>query len=137
MIQTYQPDNYAIVHAANQDYEGFYEEEITYRELMLYPPVANMMGVLVMSGDEFTGMEYAKELSDSLKSLYSEYRPAIIGPASAAIGKIQDVYRYVFYIKHKDYDVLVKMNDTMESIIEEKGWNKESVQFDFNPVNIA
>ena len=29
VIQTYQPDHYAVVHAANQDYEGFYEEEIS------------------------------------------------------------------------------------------------------------
>lgn len=137
VIQTYQPENYAIIHAANQDYEGFYEEEISYRELMLYPPAANMIGVLVMSGDELTGIEHAKELADKLKSLYSQYRPAIIGPAAAAIGKIQDVYRYVFYIKHKDYNILVQMKDTMENIIEEKGWNKDSVQFDFNPVNIT
>ena len=72
VIQTYQPENYAVIHAANQDYEGFYEEEISYRELMLYPPVANMMGVLVMSEDELTGIEHAKELSDNLKSLYSQ-----------------------------------------------------------------
>ncbi|MDE5932607.1 MAG: primosomal protein N', partial [Lachnospiraceae bacterium] len=34
VIQTYQPEHYSIVHAANQDYEGFYEEEIVYRELL-------------------------------------------------------------------------------------------------------
>ena len=46
VIQTYQPEHYSIVHAARQDYAGFYEEEIAYRELMQYPPAAHMLAVL-------------------------------------------------------------------------------------------
>lgn len=37
LIQTYQPDHYAIVCAAKQDYEAFYAQEILYRKLMNYP----------------------------------------------------------------------------------------------------
>ena len=52
MIQTYSPEHYAVVTAAAQDYEAFYEEEIRYRDLMGYPPVENLMAVLVSCGDE-------------------------------------------------------------------------------------
>ncbi len=135
VIQTYQPDNYAVVHAANQDYEGFYEEELAYRDLMLYPPAANMMAVLILSTDELTGVAHARELADMVKQLYAKERIAVIGPASASIGKINDVYRNVFYIKHTEYETLVKIKDRMEHMMEEKGWNTDTVQFDFNPMS--
>ena len=135
VIQTYQPDHYAVVHAASQDYEGFYEEEISYRDLMAYPPAAHMMAVLVLSGDAQTGAVRARELVGQAKSEFGEARPALIGPAEAFIGRISDVYRYVFYIKHRDYQVLTRIKDALEQMIHARQWNPDSVQFDFDPMN--
>lgn len=135
VIQTYQPEHYAVVHAANQDFEGFYEEEISYRDLMMYPPVANMMAILVLSNDELTGAAHAQELADAIKSQFAPERPYVIGPAAASIGKINDVYRNIIYIKHRDYDTLVRIKDEMEALIAKKEWNADTVQFDFNPMS--
>lgn len=135
VIQTYQPEHYAVVHAANQDYEGFFEEELSYRDLMLYPPVAHMMAVLVLAGDELTGAEHAGELADYTKKCFFEKKPAVIGPSHAGVGKINDVYRFVFYIKHRDYAVLVEIKDALERLINGRQWGSDSVQFDFNPMN--
>ena len=52
VIQTYTPTHYSIVTAAAQDYEAFYEEEIRYRQIMGYPPVENLLAVLVSCEDE-------------------------------------------------------------------------------------
>ena len=46
VIQTYDPEHYSIVHAAGQDYDAFYDEEMGYRELMGYPPSNHMMAVM-------------------------------------------------------------------------------------------
>jgi primosomal protein N' (replication factor Y) len=135
VIQTYQPEHYTIVHAANQDYKGFYEEEMSYRDLMMYPPAAHMMAVLVLSADELSGESHIMELADRTRFKFADKSPRVIGPAQAAIGKINDVYRYIFYIKHKDYHVLVDIKDELESFIETMKWNSDSVQFDFNPMN--
>ena len=51
VIQTYSPEHYAVVKAAAQDYEAFYAQEISYRELMGYPPVEHLLAVLVSCGD--------------------------------------------------------------------------------------
>lgn len=136
VIQTYNPEHYAVVHAANQDYEGFYEEEIAYRELMDYPPAANMMAVLILSENELTGSAHAKELADTIKKTFQQEKPLIIGPSVATVGKISDVYRYIFYVKHKNYEVLVDIKDSMEKLIAQREWNTESVQFDFNPMSV-
>lgn len=135
VIQTYSPEHYAVVHAANQDYEGFYEEEISYRDLMNYPPVANMMAILILSEDELTGAAHAQELVDEIKKRYQGERPLVIGPSSASVGKINDIYRYIFYIKHSNYDTLVRIKNCMEMLIKEKEWNADTVQFDFNPMS--
>lgn len=135
VIQTYQPEHYAVVHAANQDYEGFYEEEISYRDLMAYPPAAHMMAVLVLSEEALTGVERAQELVEHAKRQSGDSRPVIIGPTEALIGKISDVYRTVFYIKHREYQVLTGIKDALEQMIHAKQWNADSVQFDFDPMN--
>lgn len=135
VIQTYQPEHYAVVHAAKQDYEGFYEEEISYRDLMVYPPVAHMMAVLVLSEDALTGAEHAGVLVEQVKRQFGDERLIIVGPTEALIGKINDVYRYIFYIKHRDYQVLTTIKDALEQTLHVREWNVDSVQFDFDPMN--
>lgn len=135
VIQTYQPEHYTIVHASHQDYEAFYEEEMAYRDLMLYPPAAHMMAVLILSADELTGAEHAQLLADRVKRAFAEKAVLIIGPSAAAVGRINDIYRNVFYIKHREYQVLVEIKDALELYMNQAQWEKDSVQFDFNPMN--
>ena len=68
VIQTYQPDHYAITCAAAQDYESFYQEEILYRELSGYPPVAHMLAVQIYGKEEENVKQLALRLTDVVKS---------------------------------------------------------------------
>ncbi|MDE7184651.1 MAG: primosomal protein N' [Lachnospiraceae bacterium] len=135
VIQTYQPEHYAVVHAANQDYEHFFAEEIAYRELMMYPPVAHMMAVLVLAGDEKAGAAQAHTLAGQVKQQFGDSGLVLIGPTEACIGKINDVYRYIFYIKHREYQTLTAVKDVLEQTIHVMQWSADSVQFDFDPMN--
>lgn len=135
VIQTYQPEHYTIVHASNQDYQGFFDEEMSYRDLMMYPPAAHMMAVLVLANDELTGTEHANALADHARSCSVEKKPTIIGPSSASVGKINDIYRFVFYIKHRDYAVLVEIKDALEGFMNDRQWSSDSILFDFNPMS--
>jgi len=135
VIQTYQPEHYAVVHAANQDYEHFYADEIAYRDIMMYPPAAHMMAVLVLSDNEKLGAEQAGMLAAQAKRQFGDQRLVLIGPTEACIGKINDIYRYIFYIKHREYQVLTAVKDALEQTIHAMEWNADSVQFDFDPMN--
>ena len=122
VIQTYQPEHYAIMTAAEQNYEGFYQYETAYRRILRYPPFYRLTEVMVTSGDEDAALRAAEELAAELKKLYMERNDEtdkgkisssfkksavdIIGPAEAVIYKIDDVYRRVIYIKTDD-EVLV------------------------------
>lgn len=139
VIQTYQPEHYAIVHAANQDYEGFYQEEILYREMLGYPPVSHMLAVQVYGSEE----EKVKELAGRLSILAGKFvdetqrpdkRMMILGPAPASIGRINDIFRFIIYIKYEKYGKLIEVKDALEEALKEYQ-GKESVQFDFDPMN--
>ncbi len=151
VIQTYQPEHYAVTYAAKQDYEGFYNEEILYRELGGYPPAAHMLAVQIFAREESRGQALAEALAECVRgSMPAERgqerkdaaqtggesdRMQIIGPAAASIGRINDIFRFVFYVKCAKYDTLVKVKDALEEKIQGEQLRTEVVQFDFDPVN--
>ena len=136
VIQTYQPENYAVQYASLQDYEGFYEEEMRYRSLLLYPPAAHMLCVQMQSEDE----DKAEGLAGQLRELFVRDDPEalVIGPAKGSLTRIRDQYRYVIYIKDINYDKLVRCKDRAEAFLAylvKIGRDPQvQVQFDFDPV---
>ena len=136
VIQTYQPDNYRIVHAAHQDYVGFYEEEIVYPQMLRYPPVSHMMAMLVSARDEVAGAKYIETLAQEGEGIKKEWNVITIGPTQATISKINDIYRFVFYMKCAEREILSKIKYLLEIRRKEIGSKNEGVQFDFDPMNI-
>lgn len=137
VIQTYQPEHYSILHAAAQDYEGFYEEEILYRQMLSYPPVSHILAVQVTSAAQEGGEVLAgqlKRLCEGAPEGRVE-KTLIIGPAPAFIGRINDIFRYVLYVKNPDYEVLIRLKNRMEHFLKEEDRKDESVQFDFDPMS--
>ena len=131
IIQTYQPDNYAIVCSAAQDYKAFYEEEILYRQLAGYPPACDILAVMVTSPDKNLAGKTCEAMADYI--IKKEPEAAVIGPGKAGIGKINDIYRFVFYIKSSDSKLLVRCKDELEEGI--NPLSNIQVFFDFNPMN--
>ena len=138
VIQSYQPEHYSIQTASRQDYLSFYQEEISYRKLLRYPPVSHMMCVQLFSRDEDEGMQFATRLRAVMEQ-QKVLGTVFIGPAFGAIGRINDVFRIVLYVKLDDYNALVGLKDMLESYIKEleaMGRLKTiTVQFDFDPMH--
>ena len=142
IIQTYNPEHYAVLSAKAQDYESFYEQEIMYRQLGFYPPVWNLLLVMCTSEDEkklqFASEKIVCRLKKVLDAEEIFHKKAIqmVGPADATIARVNDVYRKVIYIKTKDYQDLVLLKDRLEYYMKDnKDFGQVSVQFDFNPMN--
>lgn len=134
VIQTYSPEHYSIVNAARQDYESFYEEEISYRRLMGYPPAAGLMAIYASGADEALLTKASGYLKDFAMRAAGEAPMAVIGPASPGIGKINDIYRKVIYLKSEDERILMAVKDRMEKYIEiNRGFQSLKIQFDMNP----
>lgn len=138
VIQTYQPQHYSILAAKEQDYEAFYRQEIAYRNIMLYPPIWNMLVILCASEKEESAAHAAALLAGQVDHFVRESKQKIqrIGPADASIAKVNDIYKKVLYIKAKDYQTLVSIKDRAEKFMfGRRDYRDVSVQFDFNPAN--
>ena len=100
IIQTYSPEHYAIRHAAEQDYEGFYREEILLRQYMAYPPYSDLMQVIFMADDAETAEAAAGDWHDRIEAqLAEEEKGNLFLPQEAYMSKINDNYRFSLLIK--------------------------------------
>lgn len=146
VIQTYDPDHYAIQTAKEQDYEAFYDKEIEYRRLMNYPPVWNMLLIHVTSPDESECGSVAQRVHDTAAQMISHIEKSqspddrhqiqLIGPADATIAKVNDIYRKVIYMKTSDYAALISIKDGIEQAVKaDTAMKNANISFDFNPMS--
>ena len=146
VIQTYDPDHYAIRTAKEQDYEAFYDKEIEYRRLMHYPPVWNMLLVHVTSPDESECASMSQQVYDIASQMISHadenqspddrHQIQLIGPADATIAKVNDIYRKVIYMKTSDYAALISIKDGIEQAVKaDTAMKNANISFDFNPMS--
>ncbi|MCM1539068.1 MAG: primosomal protein N' [bacterium] len=136
VIQTYQPEHYSIRYAAAQDYEGFYREELAYREFLRYPPMGHLLAVQVYAADEEAAKQLAQEIKERTQASAEERGVLVMGPAPAALRKVKDIFREVLYYKHREYEPLLFLREEAERYLEEKKDREETVLFDMDPMNL-
>ncbi len=139
VIQTYSPEDPHIVASAKQDYIGFYNQEIAYRQLLDYPPAHHMLAVLFESPSKDRAEKTAKDMAGKAAGLatdiFSEKKipVRIIGPSPASIAYINDIYRQVLYVKSEEYENLVLVKDMIEQEFMGRKQGNVNVFFDFDP----
>ena len=133
IIQTYDPEHYCIITAANQDYESFYEQEIAYRSLAGYPPASNMMAIHGAC-QELMHLSLAMDyLQKFIVRIAGNTSVRIIGPADEPVAKVNDIYHKVIYLKEERHDLLTMIKDKVEQYIEaNQGYESVNIQFDLN-----
>lgn len=107
IIQTYQPDHYAVCTAADQNYAEFYAQEMAYRKMGAYPPTGALTAVLLSGPDEDklqTAAYFLGEFARHLK-VNGKHEVTVLGPADPSVAKMQDQYRKVLYIKGSEEEV--------------------------------
>ena len=117
VIQTYKPENYAIVAAAAQDYKRYFDNEIAYRSLGGYPPACHMLTVMFSSIKEDELNRCASETVKVIKSEAAFKKSMIIGPTKPSVSKVKDYYRKLVYIKNANYDILLNIQKKIEENI--------------------
>ncbi len=134
VIQTYHPENYSIVAASRQDYKEFYNQEILYRTMSGYPPVMQMMAILITSDQIEDGRAAGEWLKTELEHM-QEADCHVIGPVDAGIFKLKDRYRTVLYLKHSDIHALTGIKNRLELKLKTcKTAEHTDIYFDLNPM---
>lgn len=137
IIQTYQPEHYAIEHAKNQDYESFYREEMQYRKLLGYPPASHMLVIMTASTNRQEALNCAEQIRRIAEELLPEEELRILGPAPATIEKLQDYYRQMIYIKNPSRTLLEGLRDNIDMKMKQPGIDDLcQIQYDIDPIQL-
>lgn len=114
VIQTYNPDHYAIQFAKNQDYEGFYHYEMNIRRQLSYPPYYYTVGLTLSLRDETLLVNKSYQVMEKLRSYLSE-KVKILGPTPKPIARTHNLYHYQIIIKYRFEDNLeAVLNDILD-----------------------
>jgi len=136
IIQTFNPDHYAIRRAKDHDQAAFYNEELASRKLLSYPPYSRMVNLHLSSAKKSSGMEGIEKLKKVVKELMKSdkrgIKPEIIGPAEAPISRIKGRYRWQLLLKGKDAGTLNQL--TREILFRSAGIGLD-VKVDVDPAN--
>jgi len=108
IIQTFNPDHYALRHAQNHDYKSFYTEEIEFRKALQYPPFGRIINLRLSSIKKDALIEEAHRLGKMAKkqSALQGNISEIIGPAESPLAKIRGRFRWQMLIKGTDINAL-------------------------------
>lgn len=98
VIQTYEPDNYALVKASENDYQGFFEEEIYRRKLMNYPPFTDLIMVNFTSENETDAINEGNSCKAYIEK-NKKGKSVILAPRFSSKFKGNNAVRYFILIK--------------------------------------
>lgn len=134
IIQTFNPDNYAIKHAQKHDYIGFYNEEIETRREIGYPPFSRMINLTISATqkDRITGC--VKKLNSFARQLAGQAggNISVLGPAEAPLSKVKGRYRWQMLLKGDDTQALHTLAGAITGSIKSPGL---SIRIDVDPLN--
>ena len=105
LIQTYNPQHYAIQLAQKQDYEAFYAYEMGIRRQLAYPPYYFTVGLTLSHKDEQTVVRKSFELLQLLRQQLSD-KIKILGPTPKPIARTHNLYHYQIIVKYRFEDNL-------------------------------
>ena len=126
IIQTYDPENYSIQTAANQDYESFYHQEIRFRRRMQYPPIGLMCEVMAVSADEKLANQWIWQVQLLINKRFCDIIK-IIGPSDAPIARLKDMWRKHLYIRSNDHKAYLEAMELIQEITEQAAVQKVSI----------
>ncbi len=127
-IQTFNPNHYAITYAKDNDYLGFFNQEMKNRKLLKYPPYYYLVLIVLKNKDYQTLSLESKKIKEFLNN---NLNLDILGPSLANPFKVNQVYRMNILIKYKElnnlYEVLNKLIDHYKTN------NNLKIDIDFDP----
>ena len=134
LIQTINPEHYAVRLASEQNYEGFYQKEIQFRKLMRYPPFAALANVLVRSQNQEDALAMSAELGRMLDPAPEGVK--VMGPAEAPVPKLKSEFRYQLLLKAADRRILNETLRDLQRFAREQKWPATALVIDVDPLTL-
>ncbi len=135
LIQTYYPEHYAVQDAVKQDYVSFYERELHFRRMMMYPPFTSLANVIVRDTNLENAIRWSRRLSEYFAPQDGK-GVRILGPASAPLARLKKEHRYQFLLKSPKKSVLTKILSGALTFSDANELPETAVLVDMDPLTL-
>ncbi|NQO46627.1 primosomal protein N' [Streptococcus suis] len=135
IIQTYNPNHYAIAFAKNQDYEGFYQYEMSIRKSLGYPPYYFTVGLTFSHKSEDLVIKKAYETVQLLRENLTE-QIQILGPTPKPIARTHNLYHYQIILKYRREEQLEQVLNRILDWTQERDNQDLRLVIDNEPQNM-
>jgi len=133
VMQTLNPDNYAIAAAADQNFEAFAEQELEQRKELDFPPFSRLI-LIELSSEDLSPLE---KLAADIAQYLNEHVPEgteVMGPVDAPFARIKGRYRIHILLKSQD---IYRLRSLVRHVMENVPKGKETIGIDVDPVDIV
>jgi len=138
VVQTYQPEHYALTFAAAHDYRGFYEVESSFRKELGYPPFTRLVLVTVRGVKLDKVVAGAKSAKKSFDRAAEGTGVAVMGPAPAPVKRVRGKYRYNILLRSKSVTKLHRVLDAgLAALGGRDGLSACTLDVDVDPQSMA
>ena len=134
ILQTINPDHYAVRFAAAQDYENFFTKEIEFRRMMHYPPFGALASIIVRAEHEEEALRRSAALGRVLNPPPDGIK--VLGPAAAAMARLKNEYRYQMLLKSSSRKRLGEVLRELRHYAAEEKWNPTALVIDVDPMTL-
>lgn len=133
IIQTYNPEHYAIQDVKQNNYLTFYQREMTYRKLGKYPPYYFLINFTISHKEMKKVMEASKHIHHILLQHLTS-KSYVLGPSPAALSRINNEYRFQILVKYKrEPELLTALQYLDDYYHEQYIKDKLSLKIDIDP----
>jgi primosomal protein N' (replication factor Y) (superfamily II helicase) len=134
ILQTFNPEHYALKHVRNHDYKSFYAEEIVFRKEFKYPPFGRLINLRLSAAKKEILCDQAQQIGKMAKRLSAQSGNdvEIIGPAESPVAKIKGRYRWQMLLKSENGQALHRM---ARELVHAAGKSTVKITVDVDPEN--
>ncbi|HUU53913.1 MAG TPA: primosomal protein N' [Armatimonadota bacterium] len=133
IVQTYRPDDSSIQAAARHDYESFYRTEIANRRELNYPPIRQLINLIVSAEDEHDAAERAEAMAEALRRVAEGREVDVLGPAPAPLAKLRRRHRWHVMVKGRQGEAQEVVRRALAGLGEQ---GRGTISVDVDPVSL-
>ncbi|MCI0485599.1 MAG: primosomal protein N' [Blastocatellia bacterium] len=136
IIQTYHPEHYSLVCAKDQDYDAFYQREISFRRAMHYPPFTALINICIKDKDFDRANLAAADLARELRQAARTSSIRVLGPAPAPLARLKGEHRFQILIKARSRRAARETLDLAMDRTAALGHNPRSISVEVDPISL-
>ena len=138
IIQSYEPEHYAVTSAAANDYESFYEKELAVRKKNNYPPFCRILRLLFTSSDNDAAQREAKNAAEIIKNAMCNFPDTQIMVSPAPIERLHDKFRWHVVVKYNCNSQVAheELHNAVKVILDENEFSAVHIAVDFSPSSL-